>query len=84
MTFKLDIKTGQSPKPLIHYAEKQFVHLIHDSEDEPLSVYRFTLRENLYLEEKYGEIGWYWTGKTITIEEAKQKIESGHCYLEIK
>lgn len=80
MTFKLDIKTEKSkPEPI-----KRFIQLIHDSEDEPLSVYRFTLRENLYLEEKYGEIGWYWTGQTITIEEAKQKIESGHCYLEIK
>lgn len=80
MTFKLDIKTEKSkPEPV-----KQFIQLIHESEKEVLSVYRFALNNNMYHIEKYGEIGWCWTGNSATIEEGIQRIESGNCYTKIK
>lgn len=80
MTMKLDIKTEKSkPEPI-----KQFIQLIYES-DDVLSVYRFTLNNNLYEVEKYRDgDGWIWNGTTVTIEEANKAIKWGDCYAEIK
>lgn len=79
MNFKLDIKTEKSkPEPI-----KQFIQLIYES-NEVLSVYRFTLNNNLYEVDKYYEgTGWTWNGKTVTVEEAQEIIKSGNCFSQI-
>lgn len=78
MAFKLDIKTEKSkPEPI-----KQFICLREES--DLLCVYRFTLNNNIYRIEKYGQLGWRWTGDSATIEEANKVIKWGDCYAEIK